>query len=373
MFRPDELADDEPLLWSPGNGADVWAMFCAARDGDLVAIKRLVDKHPSLVRSSYEYRTPLAFAVRENQLAVATFLLEHGADPVNSGTPDTLLQIARDRGDAEMQALLERALARGHASSPQGEVIAAAIRERSLAKVQSLLDARPELLHAPDERTNQPIHWAVMTRQLDMIDELLARGANIEAQRADGARPIQLANGDYVYRGWRDVPKDVAATPRQVIDHLRTRGANCDLCTASYIGDADRVRELLDQDPSLANRPSDYITYYACAGTPLKNAAAAGHLEIVKLLLDHGADPNLPEEGIAPHGHALYAAVYNRHHEIAELLLSRGAYPNPEVESSADAISIAIMNSDTAMIDLLTAHGAVWSIPVELADHRASA
>jgi ankyrin repeat protein len=340
--------------------------------GDLATVRRLLGADPSLVRCSYEYRTPLAFAVRENRLEMAQFLLEHGADPVNSGTPDTLLQIARDRGYAEMQSLLEKALAGNRAVSLKGEVIAAAIRERSLAKVRSLLDASPELLHAPDERTNQPIHWAVMTRQLDVIDELLGRGADIEAQRADGARPIQLANGDYMYRGWRDVPKEVTITPRQVIDQLRARGAYCDICTASYIGDLDQVRELLDQDPALANRPSDYVTYYACSGTPLKNAAAAGHIAIVKLLLDHGADPNLPEKGIAPHGHALYAAVYNGHHEIAELLLARGAFPNPEVESSADAISIAIMNSDTRAIDLLTAHGAVWSIPVELADSSPS-
>ena len=45
-----------------------------------------------------------------------------------------------------------------------------------------------------------------MTRQIPMIDELLARGADINARRADGARPIQLTNGDYHYRGWRDVP-----------------------------------------------------------------------------------------------------------------------------------------------------------------------
>ncbi|MEX2139977.1 MAG: ankyrin repeat domain-containing protein [Pirellulales bacterium] len=372
MIPPAALKKDEPLLWSPGNGADVWEMFCAARAGDLTTMKRLLDKDPSLVRSSYEYRTALSFAVRENKLEIAALLLERGADPINSGTPDTLLQIARDREYVEMQKLLETALAGTRGVAPQGEVIAAAIRERSPAKVRSLLDASSNLLHAPDERTNQPIHWAVMTRQLDIIDELLARGADIEAQRSDGARPIQLANGDYMYRGWRDVPKDVETTPRQVIDHLRARGAYCDICTAAFIGDLARVRELLDVDPSLVNRSSDYVTYYACSGTPLRNAAAAGHLEIVKLLLDRGANPNQPEEGIAPHGHALYSAVYNGHYEIAELLLARGAFPNPEVESSADALSIAIMNSDTKMIDLLTSHGAVWSIPVQLAGQSAS-
>jgi ankyrin repeat protein len=367
MIRPEALQKNEPLVWSPGRGTDVWEMFCAAATGDLEAIRRLLDKDPSLVRSSHEYRTALSFAVRENQLEVATFLLARGADPINSGTQATLVEMARDRGYVQMQALLEAALAGARGASPRGEAIAAAIRERDLAKVRSLLDASPELVHAVDERTNQPIHWAVMTRQLDMIDELLARGADINAQRSDGARPIQLTNGDYMYRGWRDVPKDTATTPRDVLAHLRGRGASCDICTASCIGDLERVRELLDEDPSLANRPSDYVTYYACSGTPLRNAAARGHIEIVKLLLERGADPNLPEEGIAPRGHALYSAVYNGHFEVAQLLLEKGAYPNVEVESSADTLSIAIMNSDQKMIDLLCSYGAAR--PVHLLAH----
>jgi ankyrin repeat protein len=79
-------------------------------------------------------------------------------------------------------------------------------------------------------------------------------------------------------------------------------------------------------------------------------------------LLERGADPNLPEEGIAPHGHALYSAVYNGHHEIAKLLLERGAYPSPAVESSADALSIAILNSDQRMIELLCSYGSTRSV-----------
>jgi ankyrin repeat protein len=357
MIQPEALKQKSPLLWSTGMGSDAWEMFCACIKGDLETVKRLVDQDPSLARCHYAYRTPISFAVRENQMEVAVFLLEHGADPLGQD----LFDIARDRGYADLEKLLAR-FAALHGASSTGEAVAEAIRERDLTKMLGLLDATPELLQAGDASGNQPIHWAVMTRHPDMIDELLARGADINARRPDGARPIQLTNGDYGFRGWRDVAQDWPITPAQVLEHLRARGAYVDICTACHIGELERVRDLLDEDPTLAKRVSEYVTYYLGSGAPLKNAAAAGHLEIVKLLLERGADPNLPEEGIAPHGHALYSAAANGHYEIARLLLEHGAYSNPEVESSADALSRAISNSDRRMIDLLCSYGAARGV-----------
>lgn len=354
MLRPAALSKDEPLFWSTGRGNDVWAMFCAAITGDLDAIKGLLERDPGLARANFEYRTPLHFAVRENQVAVAACLLERGA-PLNLGNP---LEMARDRGFAAMQRLLEGVLVGAPGAAPTGEPIAAAIRSRDLARVRALLDADSSLAHAPDERGNRPIHWAAMTRQCAVIDELLARGADINARRGDGARPVQLTNGDYHYRGWRDVPKDVTVTPRDVYAHLRDCGAFVDLCTAAHFGDLARARELLAGDPALANRLSDYVTYYACSGTPLRNAAGAGHLELVRLLLEQGADPNQPEEGIAPRGHALHMAVCNGHIEVVRLLLEKGAYPNVEIESSADTLSAALARKNQPMVELLCAHGA---------------
>ena len=135
MIQPEELKKSEPLKWSAGTGTDVWELFCACIAGDLATVSRLLTNDPSLVRCHHAYRTPLYFAVRENRLAVAEFLLEHGADPIGLAVNDSLLDICRDRGYAEMEKLLEvQARQRSTASRPGARRSPRAIRERDLAR-----------------------------------------------------------------------------------------------------------------------------------------------------------------------------------------------------------------------------------------------
>lgn len=358
MDQPEELKRDQPLKWSTGIGTEVWALFLACVNGDMEAVQRLLARDPSLVRSHYQYRKPLYFAVRENRLEIVAYLLDRDPDPLGLAVNDSLLEIARDRGYGEMERLLESRLAQRWGASSRGEPAAAAIRDRDLGRLRALLEASPDLLHAGDGRSNRPIHWAVMTRQLEFVDDLLSRGADIDARRGDGARPIHLTNGDYHFRGWRDVPKDWPTAPAEVYRHLVERGAEVDLGMACATGDLERVRELLDGEPSQVNRVSDYAGYYLGSGAPIKNAAARGHLEVVRLLLERGADANLPEEGIAPEGHAVYSAAANGHYEVVKLLLEHGGHPNTPVESSADTLSRVLSNGDTRMLELLCMHGA---------------
>ena len=126
MVRPDELTKNEPLLWSAGNGTDVWDLFCACAAGDLETVERLVCGNPSLVRAHYEYRTPLYFAVRENRMAVARWLLDRGANPFYNG--EDLIEMARLRRLADMEALIE-----GHRPTSQR-----AVRSGHVAKARQV-------------------------------------------------------------------------------------------------------------------------------------------------------------------------------------------------------------------------------------------
>jgi hypothetical protein len=159
--------------------------------------------------------------------------------------------------------------------------------------------------------------------------------------------------------GWRDVPSNWPVTRSQVMAHLKARGGFIDLPTACHTGDIDRVREMLRQDPSLANKIGEHEGYYLGAGAPLANAAAVGRMDIVQLLLEYGADANLPEEQYAPKGRALYSAVFHGHYDIAKLLVERGAFPNAPVESSGDALWISReFRPDARMEQLLVSYGA---------------
>src|SRR6185369_10698853 len=193
-----------------------------------------------------------------------------------------------------------------------------------------------------------------------LIDYLLDRGADINAVRPDGLRPLHLTNGDYSYRGWRDVPKNALQKHEVLIGYLLARGADYDISTATKIGDLDRVRELLDSNPDLVNQVPTY-SYYT--GSPLRNAAGAGHLEVAKLLLERGANPNEPEPGIAPNGGALHAAIGSKHYDLVKLLLEHGANPNAEVESSGNCLSMAKWSgAPKEIIDLIASYGGTRTV-----------
>lgn len=360
MQQPAPLTSTQYQPWWGGRGTDVWQMILASAHGDLPAIKNLLGASPSLINCSYQYYTPIYFAVRENHPELAEYLLRHSPNP--GSWPGKLPAIARDRGLEKMATHVEKLLKELYHICPEGNKIAAFIKAGNLHQVQQLIRHQPSLLKTADDYGNSPIHWAVLTRQLPLIAFLLERGADINMKRPDGARPLDLTNGDYFYRSWyRDLPPGATPEHEVITAYLLAQGAYYDIGNAAKAGDLQRIAELLQKDPTLIKRKPDYISYYS--GYALRNAAGAGHLSAVRFLLEQGADPNFPEPDIAPWGGALYAAVAGQHLQIVQLLLESGANPNAAVESSGNVMSRAKhSNAPPEMINLLVAHGAVQTV-----------
>jgi ankyrin repeat protein len=340
------------------HGDDAWHIFKSSIDGDVTALERLLRKDSGLANSIWGYFTPLHFAVTYGHVEIVRKLLEYGADATEKtlGWQDTPLTKALDRGYAEIADILERHLARNYQTSPSGSKVAELIKAGQNERALRQLEEDPELIRSGDERGNTPLHWAVLTRQSGLIDELLRRGADLHAKRADGATPIHLAiDGDYWFRANRDLSPLAMRNQWFLAGYLVARSEAYDIWTAAAVGDSDHVALLLQADASLANMKNSVNK------RPLSYAAKQGHAATVKLLLDHGADPKAEERG-APQGSALWAAVIGNHLECAKLLLEQGADPNSTVEAGGTPVSNAMRKGNDALVSLLYAHGASMTL-----------
>ena len=90
-------------------------------------------------------------------------------------------------------------------------------------------------------------------------------------------------------------------------------------------------------------------------GSPLIGAARNGHLAAVRLLLDRGADPNLPVRG---DGNPLIMAAREGHADVVALLLDRGASIDQVVPDDENALIQASGSGQLAVVSLLVKRGA---------------
>jgi ankyrin repeat protein len=331
MIRPIDLKDD-----------DVWSMFQASWNGDLEQVKALVARRPELAVCEYNYTPPIHFAVREGHLETVRFLLKQGADPTYRSYPfqESLLTIAQDRDRHEIALLLHDILAR---QFPVTEGVAGfldAARRGDLERIRKELTVDPSLARASNDLGDTALHNAALGGHMAVMNALLDAGAVADAVRADGKRPIHFA---------LDRRERTALRAGVLAGTLLARGAAYNIYLAAVIGDMEYVREALAGDSALANFED------SSHQRPLSAAARRNDMEMVELLLAHGANPSLPEEG-APLGTALWIAVYQKQREMAKLLLEHGANPNTAPESSGSAIMHT--RKDPELRSLLLQYGA---------------
>ena len=139
------------------------------------------------------------------------------------------------------------------------------------------------------------------------------------------------------------------------VDELLAADPELDVFEAAAVGRADRLRELLDEDPSLTN------AWAEDGFQPLGLASFFGHVDAAKLLLERGAEVNSASRNdfkVMPLHSAVAEKDAETRYELATLLLEHGADPNARQQDDYTPLMAADQQDDTRLRELLIEHGA---------------
>lgn len=125
-----------------------------------------------------------------------------------------------------------------------------------------------------------------------------------------------------------------------------------EMVDAATVGDEMRLREMLEDDVSLAN------VYSQDGWTPLHLAAHFGHTNAVRWLLDAGADVRARSKNDLANQPLHAAAAGSASVELLTLLLDAGAEVNARQRGGFTPIQATAQNGNLAATQLLLARGA---------------
>jgi ankyrin repeat protein len=374
----------------------------AIEKGDLETVKRYLAGGADInanARTSSGW-TLLHHAACDGQKEIVLYLLDQGAD-INAKANDgfTPIHVAAVQGHTETVRLLA---GRGAADLDAPSAAAA----NNVERLRQLVKEDPELLVKTwytwvwcEEHTL--LHHAAHHGSVESIAALVALGADPKAQDSGGCTPLMVAAAaghlDAVREllkhddridlaskyGW--TPLNLAASNEHeaVVEFLLQRGAEYDIFTAAALGDLKQVqalvkadRGLLDKEVGLStplvwaaenNKPevlkwlldqgADINFHNAGEDSALGSAAWSGHTEIVKLLLDAGADTELGA-GKDAYGTPLHRACWQGNLELVRLLLDRGALINSENNNHETPLGFAVGEGRIDVVRYLLDRGA---------------
>ncbi len=283
-------------------------LFAAIRSGDARAVKGHLREPAARGERNADGLTPLQYAVMTAGPRVMREILDAGAD-VNAATADGVTALHMAAYDPEKTRLLVSRGANINAATKAGEtpLLVAAARSGAMETIAFLLSKGADVTAKASGGFSGPtaLHRAAANGDLPLLRLLLANGAKVA-----------------------DAPN---------------------VARAAAFGHCRECLRLLLEAGAAADTPGR---------SALQDAAASGDVEMVRMLVDKGANVNAADR--RGYTALMRAALSYEPGALAviEYLLAKGANANPKNETGDTALSFAARFGETPAVALLRKHGA---------------
>jgi uncharacterized protein len=265
------------------------ALMTATRTGNLDSIKALLQGGANVkAKDTVTGQTALMWAARTNHFDIAQLLVEYGAE-VNARTRIGKTPPARPPGAGGgshgVGIVRSGWPEQGFQPETPGGMtpLLYAARDGRLDIARMLIAAKADVQLA-DANGITPLLMAITNNHLDVARFLVEKGADVNAADWWGRAPlyaaVEIRNRDYGRNDEHDIDRPAAL---ELIKLLLDRGANVNIRTK----EVPPIRRFIT--------PLGDLSWVDFTGqTAFLRAALAGDISLMRLLLDRGADPNIP-------------------------------------------------------------------------------
>jgi ankyrin repeat protein len=360
-------------------GADVNAasangttpLMAASASGSVEAVTALLNHGANAIAKELAHgQTALMFAAAQNRAPVIKLLIAHGAD---AKAVTNVVKLERPRVDEDGNPLTQSPAsgrggaarsastggqARGASATVTGGMTALllAARDGHREAVSALLEAGAPVNQASEGEHGTPLVIAICNGHYDVAKYLLDHGADPNLATIDGLAALYAAEDtEYAQVGW--APNPITAQEKvsylELMRALLDHGANPDarLTKALWFRPTSHNQEWVDK--------KGVTTFW--------RAAQSSDVAAMKVLVAHGADPNIAsEEGVTPLMAAAglgWGANASRNVpgawlDAVKYCLELGADVNAKDIYSYTALHGAAYRGDNEMVKLLVERGA---------------